>query len=443
MQHEHSQTGLYASLWNIGIRVIKELESDKGILASGRNEVYGCVFGRDSLITALSLLQVYERTQDAYHLSLVRKILINLADLQGRVVNVESGEQPGKIIHEYRPDNHGHLTARPHKPWYVYGDGVMRNYDTADATALFLMAAHAYLRASGDAACITLLMPNISAALAWLEEYGDSNEDGFIDYHVPPERNCGGLSTHSWMDSEESLFFENNNEQPLYPIAPVEVQAYSYVAFRAWASYFTGRDAARAAALTARADTLKKNFNDAFVIEGRGGQGSLAFALDGAGRQLTSPRSSMGHCLWAVWHGDGAMPDCIIDERFIPMIARRLLRPDLYVPRAGVRTLSIRSTRYDANSYHNGSIWPHDTALISEGLEQFGFREGARNMRRALVSAYTHFNTPVELFVYSRGKYKEYKGETGQTACREQAWSAASLLSILRDEFKTTSEGRV
>lgn len=427
---KNAYTGLYASLWNIGVSIIRELEAERGILASGRNEVYGCIFGRDSLITSLSLLKVYEKTHDAYYASLVRKVLGNLADLQGRVENIESGEEPGKIIHEYRPERHEHLTAHASKPWYVYGDGTMRNYDSVDSTPLFLMAVHAYLRATGDQAFVDSVMPNVRSGLHWLFEYGDTNRDGLFDYRFHPDRTHGGLETQSWMDSTESVFFEDRDERPKYPIAPVEMQAYCYVALRAWADYFATRDAEYARLLTIRADALRERF-DAFVIPLRRGRLSLAFAIDGNGTPLSSPRSSMGHVLWATWQKErGAMPEAVLDAAHIPLIARRLLAPDLYIPRAGIRTLSMRSSRYDPNSYHNGSIWPHDTALVAEGLEQFGFREEAKRVRDGLMSAYSHFQTPIELFVYQKG-YKEYCGPGGQGACRTQAWSAASLLTVV------------
>lgn len=418
-------------LWNTGLASIRELESERGILASGKEEIYGCLFGRDSLITSLTLLDVFDRTRDTYYLSLVRKVLANLAELQGTVVNIESGEEPGKIIHEYRPDRHEHLTQTGAPPWYVYENGEMRNYDTADATSLFLMTAHAYLRASRDDAFIDQILPNIRAAIEWMRTYGDSNADGLFDYRFHPDRTSGGLRTQSWMDSHESIFFEESDDEPRYPIAPVEVQAYSYVAFRAWADFFLTRDTHLANDLSARARVLKKAFNATFILREKRGRISLAFAIDGAGRQLVSARSSMGHCLFAAWQSEeGAMPDSVLDAEYIPAIARRLLAPDVYVPLAGIRTLSIRSCAYDPNSYHNGSIWPHDTAIVAEGLEKFGFREEAKRVRRGLMRAYAHFNTPVELFVYAGG-YQEYCGPNGQGACRIQAWSAASLLRAL------------
>lgn len=125
-------------LWTLGLNTIKELETEKGILASGKEEIYGCIFGRDSLITALKLLKAYQKTEDTYFLQLVKKILTSLADLQGENTNIESGEERGKIIHEYREKDHEHLTARGDRPWYVYSDNTMRNYDSVDSTPLFL-----------------------------------------------------------------------------------------------------------------------------------------------------------------------------------------------------------------------------------------------------------------------------------------------------------------
>src|SRR6185437_1638180 len=164
-------------LWDLGYKTIQELETDQGILASGKEEIYGCIFGRDSLITSLELMKAYERTHDEYFLPLVRKILVNLASLQGKTLNIESGEEPGKCIHEFRPTNHEHLTIGLDHPWYIYPDKAMRNYDTVDATPLFLIAVHEYYSLTKDDAFLNAIMPNVYYALDWLLIYGDSNHD--------------------------------------------------------------------------------------------------------------------------------------------------------------------------------------------------------------------------------------------------------------------------
>lgn len=415
--------------WEIGMRAIRELEVDRGILASGREELYGCVFGRDSLITSLLLLRVYEKTQDAYLLTLVRKVLINLGKLQGRETNIESGEEPGKIIHEFRPDNHERLTKDLEHPWYLYPDGIMRNYDTVDATPLFLITVERYYRLSNDEGILDLLRGNVSDALAWLLQSFEKNQDGFVGYQMHPERTSGGLRVQSWMDSTESLFFEDRDEEPAYSIAPVEVQAYAYRALSVWHLLLKEDEPDLAELLLSRARDLRERFYEHFMLP----NGTPAFALDGQSRLLSSARSTMGHCLWMGARDEGVYYSLFAPED-VGRVVARLMQQDLFVPGAGIRTLSDTSSHFKANSYHNGSIWPHDTALIALGMRDAGFEKEAGEVRDAVLSAYSHFGTPLELFVHD-GSLKEYRGENEQGSCQTQAWSAAGLLAILAEEF--------
>lgn len=415
-------------LWDIGMKAIRELETEQGILASGREELYGCIFGRDSLITSLLLMRVYEKTQDPYLIGLVRKILVNLAKLQGREHNIESGEEPGKIIHEFRTDNHEHLTQQEH-PWFLYPDGIMRNYDTVDATPLFLMAVEKYYRLTGDEEFLDLLQGNVSDALAWLLTTMDDHQHGLVTYQFHPERTGGGLRVQSWMDSAESVFFEDRDEEPAYTIAPVEVQAYAYRALSVWHLLLAESEPDLAALLLERARALRERFYEHFMLP----NGTPAFALDGQGRMLTSARSSMGHVLWAGARDDGSYFSLLAPED-VGRVAHRLMEHDLFVPNAGIRTLSSDSSHFSANSYHNGSIWPHDTAMIALGLRDAGFELEAGQVRDALLKAYGHFGTPVELFTYDK-KLGDYESPSGQRACRTQAWSAAGLLAILAEEL--------
>ncbi|MDB5244208.1 MAG: Amylo-alpha6-glucosidase [Parcubacteria group bacterium] len=417
----------------MGWKKLQELETPEGILASARNEVFGCIFGRDSLISSLGLMMLYENTQNSYFLTLTEKILRTLSRLQGSELEIESGEEPGKIIHEFRPQNHSHLTQSLEEPWFVYPSGEMRSYDSVDSTPLFLMAAHAYLEVGGSSEFIKSIMPNIRKALYWLLDAADNNSDGFVDYWIHPRRQFGGLRVQNWMDSTESLFFEEElagEAKPTYPIAPVEVQGYTWVAYRSWGEYLSSAasaaDRALGARLLARAERLKQKFNESFVLKTSAQQqfSGIAFALDGEGRQLISPRSSMGHLLWASRQGES-----ILHTEYIEPLRKRLLARDLFVPQAGIRTLSSESRNYDPVSYHNGSIWPHDTAMLALGLENFGYHEDAARVREALLMAYTHFETPIELFGYSHG-FREYK-----SACRTQAWSTVALLSVLHKEM--------
>lgn len=421
--------------WGLAFQTIQELETEKGILASGKEEIYGCIFGRDSLITSLKLLRVYEKSQEEYFLKLVKKILLHLAELQGKNINIESGEEPGKCIHEFRPERHEHLTRQLDPSWYIYPDNIMRNYDSVDATPLFLIAVYRYWQKSHDEKFIKSLLPNIHLALAWVLNYGDVNKDGFIDYRLHPERKHGGLTTQSWMDSTESVFHESG-EEVVRPVAPVEVQAYAFLALKLWSRYFRLEQKDTiwkylGHHLEKKATDLKKEFNKKFVSF-EGGKFHLAAAIDGAGKPLWSSRSSMGHVLWsALNRSSDEKTECILNRQYIPFLVKRLLEPDLFESKAGIRTLSKNSRLFSANSYHNGSIWPHDTSMIAEGLEYFGYLKEAERVRSALLEAMSHFQAPIELFVYTEDSYLEYIGENGQRACRKQAWAAASWLREL------------
>ncbi len=413
--------------WDLGLQTIKELETDKGILASSSQEIYGCIFGRDSLITALKLLKASGADNQRYFLDLVKKILANLVTLQGHQVNIESGEEPGKCIHEYRPDNHEHLTKRTSKPWFVYADNTMRNYDSVDATPLLLITIYRYWQKSGDDEFLQLVLPNIDAALKWQMAFSDKDNDGLIDYQPHPERTFGGLVTQNWMDSVESVFHEDGSDV-VFPVAPVEVQAYGYLAYRLWADYFHDRNKELSLELNRRADKLKEVFNRKFVFSDNGNF-ALACGVDGAGKQMQSVRSSMGHVLWASRNlEDDGILDCILQEEQISELVQRLIMPDLFEPEAGIRTLSANSAMFSPQSYHNGSIWPHDNGLIAEGLQAFGYTQESKKIRESIFRALGHFQTPVELFVFHQGQFSDYFFQ-GQTACKKQAWSAASLLT--------------
>ncbi|MCL5666779.1 MAG: GH116 family glycosyl hydrolase [Patescibacteria group bacterium] len=417
-----------APLWAMGLNAIRELETDFGILASGREEIYGCIFGRDSLIAGIKLLKAYHKTKDGYFLSLVKKVLLNLARMQGKAVNIESGEEPGKIIHEFRKDRHEHLTSRPADPWYLYPDNIMRNFDSVDSTPLFLIAVYRYWQASRDEEFLSQIMPNVNSALDWLLRFGDNNSDGFIDYLFHTDRKFGGLRAQSWMDSAESVFHEDGKDTP-YPIAPAEVQGYAYLAMRLWAKHFFNIDAGLSAKLTGFADDLKEKFNQKFIIKDNGGL-FIASGLDGNCRPMSSARSSMGHLLWAAQTKElDGLQDCILSDEYIPQAIQRLMAPDLFVPQAGIRTLSSNSSHYDPASYHNGSIWPHDTAMAAGGMENFGYWKEAKSIGDSLKSAWEHFGTPIELFVYNQNGFMEYCGPNGQKACAKQAWSAAAILA--------------
>lgn len=428
----------WAYYWELGLKTVKELETDQGILASGRHEWYGAIFGRDSLITSLKLLRVYQQTKIPDFLNTVRKVLLTLAELQGKEVNTNSGEEPGKCIHEYRPDGHEHLTqgiGRPwgaEKAWYVYPDNELRNYDSVDATSLFLITINRYLQFSDDQDFEKKILAKVRLALEWVFEFGDSNHDGLIDYDKNLLRKFGGPAEHTWMDGVESKFHEDGSVVS-YPLAPVEAQAYTYMALRLWSNY-NWAAADYNSKLARRAVELKKIFNEQFVIQ-EGKTVYLAAAIDGRGKPLKNIRSTMGHALWSALNlKDDGIVEGIVDHEYVDGIVRRLMAPDLFEPDGGIRTLSSLSSGFYPNSYHNGSIWPHDSSIVAEGLENYGYLEEAAQVRQALLKAVAHFQTPIELFAFDK-TYFDYRSPQGQTASRIQAWSAAAVLRSVADQY--------
>lgn len=412
--------------YDLGLRTIRELESEGGILASARTEAFGCIFGRDSLITALKLLEAYDLDKNIYYLCLTKRILEGLIKLQGKEINIESGEEPGKCIHEFRATAHEHLTKQGAPPWYTYPDGTMRNFDSIDSTPLFLIVSYRYIQKSGDLKFINESKRAIDLSLEWIFEYGDENGDGLIDYQKKPERKFGGLVAQNWTDSAETLFHEDNLPVD-FPIAPIEAQAYTYLALKLWSAYFKEKDDVKSLKFENKAKDIKGCCNR--FITGSPENPSFAYALDNQGRVLVSKRSNVGHILWSALNPkDDGFTDCLFDKSYISPLVKFIMEPDIFEPEAGIRTLSAKSRAFGFVSYHNGTIWPHDNSLIAQGMDNLGYKEEARMIRRAVFHAYEHFKTPLELFVYQNGLFQEYSAK-GQTGCRLQAWSAASMIA--------------
>lgn len=415
-----------------------DLASEIGFHASGREEVYGCLFGRDSAITILSILQALEAKNPLIDsirlLSLCRQTLLTLVELQGQTVNLESGEEPGKFIHEYRTGTYDaeRLRTINGKPWYIYPDGILRNYDSIDSTPLTLIALYKYYEYTKDDAFLLKILPSVEKGLNWLISYGDADKDFLLEYELPITRKSGGLPVQSWTDSHESLL-RPDGSMPLYPIAPVEVQGYAWLSLRLWASWYKSQPDAGykkfAGRLLQQARSLKKKFNELFILK-ENGYYFLAQALDGDKQQI---RTITGNPLLTLWATDRYAQECIVHAKYIPDIVMRAFQPDLFDVDAGIRTMSVLSPTYNSgfDSYHNGSFWPVLNGLTYEGLRLWDYKTEALLLKHASLKPFEFFNSPIELYMkLEDGGYTEFCGPDGQRSCKVQAWSAAAFLDM-------------
>jgi glycogen debranching enzyme len=367
------------------------------ILAAGA-PWFMALFGRDSLLTAWMALGLDS--------GLALNTLRTLARLQGARVDPLTEEEPGRILHEVRLGREAVLTL----------GGGTTYYGTADATPLFVMLLAELDRWGGlpDADRPSLLAA-ADRAMGWILEYGDADRDGFVEYRRHTDR---GLVNQGWKDSFDGINYADGHlANP--PIALCEVQGYVYAAFQARAFLAEGDgDTVGAQQWRSRSARLKAAFNLAFWMPE---QQAFALALDGAKRQVDAIASNMGHCLWTG----------IVDDDKAAAVAEHLVGPALNSG-FGVRTLAANMNAYNPMSYHNGSVWPHDTAIAVAGLANYGFVEETQQIALGLLDASAHFGGRLpELFCgFSRADFAcpvPYP-----TSCSPQAWAAASSRLVLR-----------
>lgn len=422
-------------LYNSAYDSILELADEQGIAASSRQEAYGCLFGRDSAISILKLLEVYRKKPDTKLLEICQRTLLTHTLLQGKRYTIESGEEPGKFIHEFRQSNYERLINRP-KPWYVYPDKILRNYDSVDATPLLLIAYHRYWQITQDNDFLLRVLPSVEAGLKWLMTDGDKDHDYFIEYELPTERKFGGLVVQSWTDSHACLT-SVEGVFPAYPIAAVEVQAIAWLALKTWAEFFRDRvDRKRfATRLEHFADNLKLGFNQRFILRDASGKPIYAHqALDGHKQPISTITGNPLLCLWATFRSAHGNQEAIIESEMMNAWVERAFSEDMFDRHAGIRTMSQLSPTFDPSnhSYHNGSFWPVLNSMIHEGLVRWGFQAQASALRTASLLPLTHFRCPIELYCsVEAGKYTEYISVTGKKGCRQQAWTAAAILDWL------------
>jgi len=363
---------------------------------------YNTAFGRDGIITAMETLWVAP--------AISRDVLKFLAKKQATELIPEKDAEPGKILHEMRSGEMANTGEIPFKEYY----------GTIDATPLFIMLAGMYYERTGDVETIEKIWPNIKAALLWIDKYGDLDGDGFVEY-IHKAKN--GLTNQGWKDSYDSVMYENGMlAEP--PIALCEVQGYVYAA-KKYASLLAElfHEHEFAATLRDEAAAFKIKFNEKFWDDSIS---CYVLALDAEKRPCKVVSSNAGHCLFTG----------IATEERARKLADTLLSPSMFTG-WGIRTLSTQEKRYNPMSYHNGSVWPHDNALIAYGLSLYGFQDHVMKIMQGMFDAglFIELQRLPELFC----GFERRRGE-GPTdypvACSPQAWSVAAVFMILQACFR-------
>ena len=370
--------------------------ADLGKLPAAGMPWFMTVFGRDTLITCMQTL--------LFGPELARSALEVLASLQATEDDPSIDAEPGKIVHEVRQ-------GKAAKTWFA------RYYGTLDATPLYLVLLSEVWRWTDDVALVQEFKEPALRALKWIDEYGDLDGDGFVEFH---KRAPHGLDVQSWKDSFDSQRFHDGRIAES-PIAPCEVQGYVYDAKRRMAEIAreVWRDRALADRLDEEATELKRRFDEAFWVPDRGG--FYALALDKHKQPVDSVCSNIGHLLWSR----------IVPSERVDAIVDQLMGEGLWSG-WGVRTMSAHEAGYSPLSYHNGTVWPHDNSLIAMGLAQYArWPEAQRIVQRMLIAS-RHFNYQLpEVFAGLRRSDTPFP-IAYPTAARPQAWAAGTPVLLLQ-----------
>jgi glycogen debranching enzyme len=386
------------------LRIYDPQHPERAVVAAGV-PWFMALFGRDSLLTSWMLLPL-----DA---SLAVGTMQTLAEHQGVRVDASSEEEPGRILHEIR--------FGPASDFALGGRTVY--YGTADATPLFVMLLGELQRWGSDPNAVAALLPHADRALEWIENYGDADGDGFVEYQ---RTTSAGLVNQGWKDSWDGITFADGR-LPTAPIALAEVQAYCYAAYRARAHFAANSgDETRRRHWLGRAATLKRRFNEAFWLPDRGW---FAVGLDADKRPIDALTSNIGHCLWTG----------IVDDDKAGQVAEHLLSPAMFTG-WGIRTLASTMAAYNPISYHNGSVWPHDNALCAAGLMRYGYVQHAQRVVTGLLRAAEHFDHRLPELFCGFGADEFPAPVPYPTSCSPQAWAAATPFLLLRSLLRFNPE---
>lgn len=367
------------------------------------------LFGRDSLITSYQMLP--------FGSELACTTLKALAETQGKKLVDLTEEEPGKILHELRFGELTYFKERPQSPYY----------GASDTTQLFLILLDEYERWTGDVELVRALEPNARAALDWIDQFGDRDGDGYIEYEKKTDL---GLDNQCWKDSWNSILFHDGTLAPT-PRATCEIQGYVYdakvrcarLAREIW------KDDALAVKLETQAAELKRRFNQDYWIPDRE---FFAVALDGHKKKVDSLCSNIGHLLWSG----------IVEDEKANALKDHLMSPKMFSG-WGIRTMAEGEAGFNPIEYHNGTVWPHDSSIIAAGLARYGFRREAATILEGLFGASIVFRHRLpEVFAgYERAKTRFPVQYT--TACIPQAWAAGAPMLGIRTLLGLEPKGEV